>query len=70
MLISISSLSKEYEKFHNELIKSNSLLETTSILSDLFILAIRRAKDKNRRRFNIRLSYEVDFHFSSIELIK
>ena len=38
-MISISFLSKEYERFYNELIKNNSLLETTSILNDLLILA-------------------------------
>lgn len=68
-MISISFLSKEYERFYNELIKNNSLLETTSILNDLLILAIRKTKDKNKRKFNIRLSGENDYYFSSIELV-
>ena len=68
-MISISFLSKEYERFYNELIKNNSLLETTSILNDLLILAIRKIKDKNKRKFNIRLSGENDYYFSSIELV-
>ena len=69
-VLNISSLSKEYEKYYDILIKENSLIETTAVLNDLFILAIKRNKDKNRRKFNINLCSKADLHFSSEELFK
>lgn len=68
-LLNISSLSKEYEKYYDSLIRDNSLIETTAILNDLFILAIKRHKDKNKRKFDIKRCTKIDLFFSSEELM-
>lgn len=68
--INISFLSKEYEKYCNALIKEFSLLETTAVLNDLFILAIKRTKDKNHRRFNIKMCSDADLFFANSTTVK
>ena len=66
-VLNISSLSKEYEKFYESLIKTNSLIETTSLLNDLFILAIKI--NKNKRKFNIKFCSQTDLYFSDKKLV-
>lgn len=66
--LNISYLSKEYERFYGELILKNTLIDTVSILNDLFIVAIKSAVKNKQKRISAGGFEQKDLYFSNITL--
>ena len=68
--LNISYLSKEYERFYGELILKNTLIDTVSVLNDLFIIAIKMTVENKQRNISARSFEQKDLYFSNISLFR
>ena len=68
--LNISYLSKEYERFYGELILKNTLIDTVSVLNDLFIIAIKMTVENKQRNISARSFEQKDLYFSNISLFQ
>lgn len=68
--LNISYLSKEYERFYGELILKNTLVDTVSILNDLFIVAIKTAVKDKQNKARAECLEQKDLFFSRITLFR